>query len=93
MHRGLSMAVTIERVQFEPSVSQIGPLKLQLLSFTAESGDTSAEITCSALITLVHFEISGVTQTSAPQLSGNVATIAFLNPGRTVYGNIRAYGR
>lgn len=70
----------------------LGPIKTQVMTWTAASGDTSGTITVPGLTTVLQIEITGCTQTALPTYSGNVATVAIANPLATVFGQIRALG-
>lgn len=63
----------------------VGPLKEQILAYTAASGDTTGTITATWLsaIRLIHFGDAGIKFTAAPTFSGNTATIAFTVPTST----------
>lgn len=87
------MAITVSTLTAEPRSFSVGPLKQQLLTFTAASGATSGTATCDRLSSVVYAHVSGVTQTAAPTFSGNVITLAFVDPAATIFGQIIAYGR
>lgn len=70
----------------------LGPVKTQVMTWTAGNGDTSGTVTVPGLTTILHLEITGCTQTALPTYSGNVATVAIADPLATVYGQIRAIG-
>lgn len=70
-----------------------GPLKVQLMTWSAASGDTSGTVTCDRLSRVMHIFVSGgLKMTAAPTYTTNVATLAFADPGATVYGTIIAFG-
>lgn len=69
-----------------------GPLKGELFTFTAVSGDTSGTVTSSNLHTIYHCIIDGVQSTAAPTFSGNVATVAFVNPAANAFGTVLLIG-
>lgn len=71
----------------------VGPLKIQIMTFSAASADTSGTATFSALQSVEYVIVAGVTQTAAPTFSGNVATLAFVDPAATVYGQIIGFGK
>lgn len=60
----------------------MGPLKAQLLTYTAASGDTSGTVTADQLIKIEHILIGegAIRLTAAPTFSSNVATLAFTVP-------------
>jgi hypothetical protein len=78
----------------EPRSWSEGPLKYQVLTYSAISGDTSGTITADRLTSIAHiFMDGGLTFSSAPSFSGNVATIAFNDPAASVYGTILVAGK
>ena len=78
----------------EPRSFSTGPLKEQILTFTAASGDTSGTVTADRLSTASNIFIDGgLILSAAPTFSGNVVTLAFTNPGATIYGTIRVVGK
>lgn len=71
----------------------IGPIKTQIMTFTAVSGDTSGTITADRLTTVMHVLLDGgLALTAAPTFSGNVITLAFTNPGANAFGSILVLG-
>ena len=78
----------------EPRSFSIGPMKIQILTWSAASGDTSGTITADKLTTVDHVLIDGhMHHTAAPTFSGNVVTLAFADPVATVYGTAIVIGR
>jgi hypothetical protein len=73
----------------------VGPVKMQLMTYSVASGDTSGTITAPALKEIYHVIVDGAAgvATAAPTFSGNVATLAFVNPAATRYGTILIIGR
>lgn len=71
----------------------IGPVKVQKLKFSADSGATGGTATFTGLSSIDHVEVEGVVLSAAVTVSGNVATLAFTDPAATVHGTITAYGR
>jgi len=86
------MAITAASPTAEPRSWSIGPLKLQLIDFSAASGATGGTATADALAEARWVCVTGVTQTAAPTMSGNVVTIAFTDPAATVYGQMMVLG-
>ena len=86
------MAITVANVTAEPRSFSVGPLKQQILDFSAASGATGGTATADALSEVKWCIVAGVVQTAAPTMSGNVITIAFTDPAATVYGQIIAMG-
>jgi hypothetical protein len=71
----------------------LGPIKMQALTFTCVSTDTSGTVTCDQLSEVSMILIDGLIRTTADTISGNVVTLAFNAPGgTTVAGNILAFG-
>lgn len=71
----------------------LGPVKMQILTFSAASADVSGTVTCDRLSRVLHILVDGSLQfTAAPTYATNVATIAFADPAATVYGTIIAIG-
>lgn len=88
------MAFAASNVSAEPRSFSIGPVKLQLMKYTAASGDTSGTITADSLSSIVHvFLDGGLKLTAAPTFSGNVVTLAFANPSANVFGDILVVGK
>lgn len=64
----------------ESRALSIGPVKIQVLEFVANSGSTSGTVTADNLSKVSHIINgggSGLLMTAAPTFSGNVATLAF----------------
>lgn len=70
-----------------------GPVKVQKKTFSVANGDTTGAITFDALSSIDHVEVEGVVLTAAVTMSGNVATLAYVDPAATRHGTITAYGR
>lgn len=71
----------------------IGPNKIQVLNWTAASGDTSGTITADSLTTVYQVILTGaVTLTAAPTYSGNVVTLAFADPAGDRWGQAICIG-
>ena len=73
-------------------VSLGGPLKAELFTYSAASGDTSGTITSKNLHTIYHVLMDGVVQSAAATFAANVATVTFVDPAATVYGSIILIG-
>lgn len=71
----------------------IGPVKCQKKTISAASADVSGTVTFDSLTSIDHVEVQGLVLSAAVTMSGNVATLAFVDPAATVYGSITAYGR
>src|SRR3954467_13016033 len=63
----------------------VGPVKFQLLDFTANSGDTSGTITATNLSAVKHVMVldGRLRHSAAPTFSANASTIAFVVPTET----------
>lgn len=88
------MAFTATLSTQEPRAIGVGPVKFQLLTYTAVSGDTSGTITAKGIIDRIdHIMLDGgLHLTAAPTFSGNVATIAFTDPAANAFGTILVVG-
>lgn len=71
----------------------IGPVKCQKKTITAASADVAGTVTFASLTSIDHVEVEGLVLSAAATFSGNVATLAFVDPAATVHGTITAYGR
>lgn len=71
-----------------------GPRKCQILTYTAVDDDVSGTITADKLTRIDHVVIDGGMQlTAAITFSGNVATLAFADPGTGgLFGTILVFG-
>lgn len=87
------MAITAAAISAEPRSWSTGPWKVQLINFSAASAAVGGTATADALSSVSHAIVTGVTQTAQPTYSGNVVTIAFVDPAATVHGQIVCYGR
>jgi len=71
----------------EARLVSIGPVKIEIFSFSAASGDTSGTITSKSMHNVMHVLIDGkILHTSAPVCSGNTTVLAFADPVATIYG-------
>lgn len=78
----------------EPRSFSIGPLKIQILTWTCASGDTSGTITADRLEDAFHVIIDGTMDyTAAPTFSGNQVTLAFTDPVANRFGTAIVIGR
>lgn len=78
----------------EPRASSLGPIRLQIMKFTAVSGDTAGTITADAMMDRISHIImdGGLKLTAAPTFAGNVATLAFADPAANAFGTILVFG-
>lgn len=87
------MAFAASNSTKEPRSFSAGPVKFQIMTYSAASADTSGTVTASNLSQIYHIFLDGkLIHTSAPTFSGNVATLAFADPGATVYGTLICVG-
>lgn len=88
------MAFAASASTAEPRSFSIGPLKIQIMTYSVASGDTSGTVTAAGLASMSHIIVDGLLQlTAAPTFSSNVATLAFADPGATRYGTIICIGK
>jgi hypothetical protein len=88
------MAFAAANLTAEPRSFSAGPCKLQLLTWSVASGDTSGTITCDSLSRVDQVYLSGgLTLTAAPTYSGNAITLAFVDPVATRYGTALVFGK
>lgn len=78
----------------EPRSFSIGPLKVQILTYSVASGDTSGTVTADGLQEIHHIILDGqLHHTAAPTFATNVATLAFVDPAATRYGTVVCIGK
>jgi hypothetical protein len=87
------MAFSASNLSAEPRSFSLGPLKAQLMTFSAASGDTSGTVTADRLSKIEFILVNGVVQSAAATFSANVATLTFIDPAATVVGQILCLGR
>lgn len=89
------MAFLAENSTSEPRSFSIGPLKVQLMTYSAANADVSGTITADKLSSVSHVIIDGaLNRTAADSISGNVITLAFADPGAGgIRGNIIVIGK
>lgn len=78
----------------EPRSFSIGTRKCQIMTWSAISGDTTGTITADRLqyLEAVYLD-GGLIFNTATTFAGNVATLAFNDPGASVYGTLLCVGR
>ena len=77
----------------EPRSFSIGPKKVQYMRYTAVTADVSGTITADALQRIDEIIIDGqLIMTAHPTFSGNVATLAFVDPAANRFGTIQLIG-
>ncbi len=87
------MAFVASNSTADPRAQAVGTSKMQILTFTVGTGITSGTITASNLTSAETLLIDGVVLSSAPTFSGNVVTLAFADPGATIYGTAIVLGK
>ncbi len=88
------MAFAATESTLEPRAFSIGPQKVQILTWTAISGDTAATITSKRLSSVSHILIDGgLVLSAAPTFSGAVVTLAFNDPAASVFGTMILVGK
>ena len=88
------MSFAASNLTAEPRAFSIGPYKIQLMTWSVASGDTSGTLTADSLSKVDQVYLSGgLTLTAAPTFATNVATIAFVNPAATRYGSAILIGK
>lgn len=87
------MAMTGTNLSTEPRAFSLGPIKIQLVTFSVANADTSGTLTFDRLTNVFLVVATGLTHTAAPTYSGNVATFTFADPTATRYGQAIAFGR
>jgi len=71
-----------------------GPVNMQIMTWSAASGDTSGTITADRMSSVSHCIISGgLVMNAAPTYATNVVTLSFNDPLATVYGTILVFGK
>jgi hypothetical protein len=77
----------------EPRSFSIGTRKIQIMTYTAASGDTSGTVTATSLSRIDHIILDGkIAHTALPTVSGNVATLAFADPAADAFGTVICIG-
>lgn len=88
------MAFSASESSSEPRSFSLGPLKCQVMTYSAASGDVAGTITAPSLSLVQHVIIDGkINQTASASISGNVVTLAFEDPLATVVGTILLLGK
>lgn len=78
----------------EPRSYSVGPQKIQILTWSAISGDTSGTVTCDRLSSVQHIIMDGgLILNAAPTFATNVVTLAFNDPAASVYGTLIVFGK
>lgn len=88
------MAFAATALSSEPRSFSIGPLKVQLFTWTAASGDTSGTITATNMSSVRFVLIDGMGKgmSAVPTYATNVVTLAFADPVATVAGTAMVFG-
>lgn len=85
------MAFAASALTTEPRSFSLGPLKIEIQSFSAVSSDTSGSVTAKALSRVDDVILCGggtLCQTAAPSISGLTATLAFADPAAACAGYV-----
>lgn len=85
------MAFTASALTTEPRSLAIGPLKIEIQSFSCVSTDTSGTASALRLSRVDDVWLIGpgtICQTSAPSISGLTATFAFADPAAACTGYV-----
>jgi hypothetical protein len=78
------MAITVTDSTTMAMASSIGPIKLQVMTYSAASGATAGTVTATRLSRIDHIFVGGFLAHSAlPTVATNVATLAFTVPSST----------
>lgn len=78
----------------EPRAFSQGPLNMQIMTWSAISGDTSGTITADRMHTVSHIIIDGgLVMNAAPTYATNVVTLAFNDPVASVFGTCLVFGK
>lgn len=77
------MAITISSPTGEPRAFSLGPVKMQMKSWSSStSADTSVVVTADSLTRIDFALCTGAEQTAAASISGNVATFTIVQTGQ-----------
>lgn len=77
------MAITVASPDGEPRAFSIGPVKMQLKSWSSStSADTSVVVTADSMTRVDFAVLTGSAQTTAASISGNVATFTITQVGQ-----------
>lgn len=87
------MALSSTNLTAEPRSWSIGPVKMQIKTISAASADVAGTITFDGLSSVECVVVTGLTMSAAATYSGNVATLAFVDPAATVHGIAIGLGR
>jgi hypothetical protein len=88
------MAFTATDSSPEARSFSLGPVKMQIVTWTCVSGDTTGTITADKMAQVFHVILDGgLDYTAAPTYATNVATLAFTDPVASRYGTALLIGR
>jgi hypothetical protein len=71
----------------------VGPTKIQVLTYTCVSGDTSGTVTADGLASVTDCIIGGGLKVAAQTYATNVVTLTFADPIANVTGTIIVIGK
>ena len=77
----------------EPRSISLGPIKMEIHTWTSANTDTSGTATATALENVDHIVVDGMEHTAAPTFSGKAVTLAFKDPGANAFGTLIMYGK
>jgi hypothetical protein len=86
------MALSASPSTLEARIPPMGPYKEQLINLEAQSGDTTGLVTISGLSSVSQVIVTGLILTAPPSYDGNNVTLSFVDPGRTIHGQLIAQG-
>ncbi len=87
------MAFTATDSTADPRAQSIGPRKMQILTWTAVSADTTGTVTADKMQYVESIIIDGLKMTAAPTFATNVVTLAFTDPAANIFGTCMVFGR
>lgn len=87
------MALAQSNSSLEPRSFSIGPIKMQIINLTAQSADVAGTVTADALSSVGQVIVAGLELTADPSISGNVVTLAFVDPAAARSAQIICLGK
>lgn len=77
----------------EPRAVSLGPIKMELHTWSSVSTDVAGTVTATTLSRIDAIIVDGMEHSAAPVLSGNTATLAFKDPGANAFGTLIILGK
>lgn len=78
----------------QPTTFSLGPVKVQLMNYSAASGDTTMTATADTMTTVFYAVLTGgFVETTATTYATNVATFTFTDPAAARHGRVLIFGR